>query len=134
MYTSDEVITAPESSIETVNAILVILVAFLIVGTLEYDGVYKKISNFPSFPLVPALFTNSHAALFFILKVLVLLVSYLSKRLLFSLATTSEYRCSVYTYSFTFCPHIICSAFILWFCYISGYRWISFKLESHCTI
>ena len=56
------------------------------------------------------------------------------KALLFSLATTSEYRCSVYTYSFTFCPHIICSAFILWFCYISGYRWISFKLESHCTI
>ena len=84
MYTSDEVITAPESSIETVNAILVILVAFLIVGTLEYDGVYKKISNFPLFPLVPALFTNSHAALFFSLKVLVLLVSYLSKRLLFN--------------------------------------------------
>ena len=93
MYTSDEVITAPESSIETVNAILVILVAFLIVGTLEYDGVYKKISNFPSFPLVPALFTNSHAALFFILKVLVLLVSYLSKRLLFKILSQG-YRCA----------------------------------------
>ena len=51
--------------------------------------------------------------------------------LLFSLATTSENRCSVYTYSSTFWPHIICSACIFMFCYISGYRWISFKLESH---
>lgn len=84
MYVSDEVITTPESSIEAVNEILVILVAFLIVGTFEYDGVYKKISNFPSFPLVPELFTNIHAALLFILKVLVSLVLYLSKRLLFS--------------------------------------------------
>lgn len=54
-------------------------------------------------------------------------------RLLFSLTTTSENRCSVYTYSSTFWPHIICSAFILRSCYISVYRWISFKLESHCT-
>lgn len=53
--------------------------------------------------------------------------------LLFSLTTTSENRCSVYTYSSTFWPHIICSAFILRSCYISVYRWISFKLESHCT-
>lgn len=79
--------------------------------------------------------TGRLSQLFFIISIALPdpFISIVIVRLLFSLATTSEYRCSVYTYSSTFCPHIICSAFILWFCYISGYRWISFKLERHCT-
>lgn len=62
-------------SIEADNIILFLLVTFRIVGTSEYDGVYKKISNIPSFPFVPRVNINIQALSFLILKVFLLLGS-----------------------------------------------------------